>query len=234
MSGIPQRSELPQEDKWDLSSLYVEEKQWDRDLELLEGKVETIESFKGKLGESAEELAQILEYMNEVGILEERLGYFAMLKKSEDASDSENQARFDRFMRVATRVDAAASYQRPEIQAIPDEKMEEFLAHPRLEQFKIFLSKLRRFRPHILSQEEEKLLSMQQEANQTAQRTFQSLVDVDLEFGTVKTSEGEEKPLTQSTFITFLQDPDRGVREEAHKKFYRRFEEHKHTLASLY
>ncbi|MFP4535497.1 MAG: oligoendopeptidase F [Spirochaetaceae bacterium] len=234
MSGIPQRSELPQEDKWDLSSLYTEEKQWDRDLELLEGKVETIESFKGRLGESAEELAQTLEYMNEVGILEERLGYFAMLRKSEDASDSENQARFDRFMRVATRVDAAASYQRPEIQAIPDEKMEEFLAHPRLEQFKIFLSKLRRFRPHILSQEEEKLLSMQQEANQTAQRTFQSLVDVDLEFGTVKTSEGEEKPLTQSTFITFLQDPDRGVREEAHKKFYRRFEEHKHTLASLY
>ncbi len=233
MSGIPERSAVPSEHTWDLSSLYTREEQWEADLKELESKVDRVRSFKGTLGESAERLAEILEEMNEIGKMEERLGYFSMLKKSEDASDSANQARFDRFMRVATMVDAAASYQKPEIQGIPDERMAAFLQHERLKPFTIFLNKLRRYRPHILSPEQEELLSMQQEANQTASRTFQSLVDVDFDFGTIETEEGE-KPLTQSTFISFLQDPDREIRRKAHQQFYAEFEGHKHTLASLY
>ena len=233
MSGIPERNELAEKDRWDLSSLYEQETEWEEDLKELESRIETIKSFRGTLSESAQRLAEVLAYMNEVGMLEERLGYFAMLKRSEDIGDSTNQGRFDRFMRVATMVDSAQSYLRPEIQAIPDERMEEFLSDERLAPFSIFLNKLRRYRPHILSEKEENLLSMQQEANQTASQTFQSLVDVDLDFGTVQTPEGE-KPLTQSTFITFLQSPHREVREEAHRKFYSRFENHKQTLSSLY
>ena len=52
-------------------------------------------------------------------------------------------------------------------------------------------------------------------------------------FGTV-TVDGEEKPLTETTWSVFLHSQNRKVREEAYKKFYKKYEEHQHTIASLY
>ena len=52
-------------------------------------------------------------------------------------------------------------------------------------------------------------------------------------FGAIRTEKGE-LPLTQSSFVSFLLNPDRGIRETAYNQFYRGFESHKNSLASLY
>jgi oligoendopeptidase F len=95
------------------------------------------------------------------------------------------------------------------------------------------LTKLLRFKPHVLSGKEEKLLAMQMESRQTPGKVFTALTDVDMEFGTVKTKDGDI-PLSQSTFGMLLINNDRSVRETAYKQFYSKFSEHKNTLASLY
>ncbi|HAH61935.1 MAG TPA: oligoendopeptidase F, partial [Treponema sp.] len=59
------------------------------------------------------------------------------------------------------------------------------------------------------------------------------LTDADMTFGTVELN-GEQKPLTQSTWSVFMDNPDRNVREQAYKKFYSAFESHENTLAALY
>ena len=95
------------------------------------------------------------------------------------------------------------------------------------------LKKLLRFKPHVLSGKEEKLLAMQMEARQTPGKVFTALTDVDMEFGSVETQEGNI-PLSQSTFGMLLINNDRNVREKAYKQFYAKYSEHKNTLASLY
>ena len=166
-------------------------------------------------------------------MLDERVGYYAQLRTSEDAGNSDHQGRFARYLNIASRAEAEKSYLTPEIQAIPDSTMEQFLADDSLAEFAIALRKLLRFKPHILPEEQERLLAMQLEANQTARKTFAALTDVDLDFGTIDTPEGPQ-PLSQSSWSQFMIHPDRELRQRAYHQFYGHFEQHKNTLASLY
>jgi oligoendopeptidase F len=56
---------------------------------------------------------------------------------------------------------------------------------------------------------------------------------VDIDFGVIDTPEGK-RPLSQSSFQVFMENPDRELRRGAYKAFYRAFDSHKTTLASLY
>jgi oligoendopeptidase F len=230
---IPLRSEIAETDKWDLSALYPNEASWEEDLKAFQEMIPVIDTFKGTLADSPEKLKLCLDFMVELEMKGERLAYYAHLRVSEDEGSSDAQGRFSRYMGAASRANAAASYQTPEIQAIPEETLKEFIASPILAEHRISLEKLRRFKPHVLSEAEEKLLALQAEANQTADKAFSALTNVDMEFGTIETSEGEI-PLTQSTFSLLMIDPDRVVREKAYRQFYQGFEQHKNTLASLY
>jgi oligoendopeptidase F len=51
-------------------------------------------------------------------------------------------------------------------------------------------------------------------------------------FGKVTDDRGQEVELTQSSFSSLLQRPDRGVRKDAFDKFYAEFDAHKFSLAS--
>jgi oligoendopeptidase F len=221
------------EDTWDLSSLYASADDWEGDLTRLSGYLTPLEEYPGTLGDSPERLRSYLDLSVEIGILEERLGYYAMLRQSEDAGDSANQERFSRYMQIASKISAAMSFFAPELQQIPEERIEGFLTEPLLAEFVTSLTRVLRYRPYTLSPGEEKLLAMQQEANQTATRSFGALVDVDFDFGDVDTPEGP-RPLSQSSFNSLLEHQDRDVRRRAFEQFYRQYDTHKNTLATLY
>ena len=233
MNKIPERKDVKTEDKWDLSKLYESGEAWESGLKLLESKIEGIAGFKGKLAESAASLKSCLDYMSDIELLDERLGYYAHLRLNEDEGNGTSQERFARYMTAATRVAAESSWQTPEIQAIDSDVMNGFLSDKSLSDYRIMLNKILRFKPHVLSETEERLLAMQAEANQTASKTFSALTNVDLNFGNIETPDGEI-PLTQSTFSAFLINSNREIREKAYFQFYSGFESHKNTLASLY
>ena len=232
-TAIPERSLIPAADRWDLGKLFPAEDAWDQGLKEYQEMVPRIAAFKGTLAESAANLRACLEFLNELEMLDERVGYYAMLRTSEDAGDSDNQGRFARYLNVASRAEAEKSYITPEIQAIPDTVMEQFLADESLAEFAISLRKLLRFKPHVLPEEQERLLALQIEANQTARKAFAALTDVDLDFGSVDTPDGPV-PLSQSSWSQLMINPDRDVRRRAYLQFYGHFDQHRNTLAALY
>lgn len=232
--NIPERQDIAAEDTWNLSALFTGDAAWEKALAKLESGIPKVSEFKGRLGESAEVLAEALDYsIMELGLLEERLGYYVMLRQSENVGDSTVQALYGRYMNIATKLAAAGSWMDPEIQSIDDGVMEDFLKNDLLSPYRIYLSKLLRFKPHILSEKEESLLAKQMESTQVPSKTFSALTNVDMDFGKVKTAEGE-LTLTQSSYASLLLNKDRSIREEAYKKFYAGFESHKNTLAELY
>lgn len=232
-TAIPQRSQIAGADQWDLAKLFPDEDAWERGLEQYQELVPRIAAFKGTLGQSPAALRACLEFLNELELLDERVGYYAHLRTSEDAGDSEHQGRFARYLNAASRAEAEKSYVTPEIQAIPDAVMERMLADESLAEFAIALRKLLRFKPHVLPAAQERLLALQLEANQTARKTFAALTDVDLDFGAVDTPEGAQ-PLSQASWSQFMIHPERDVRRRAYHQFYGHFEQHKNTLAALY
>ena len=233
-AAIPKREDIPKEHKWNLSALYETPEHWEEDLKKLEGYIPEINRFKGTLSESAGQLKSCLDLIIQtVDLLDERLGYYAMLRREENVGDSESQGRFSRYVSAATKLAASASWVSPEIQSIEDETMGSFLSDPLLKEYGIYLNKLLRFKDHTLSEKEEALLAQQAEFTQTAQKAFSALTNVDMKFGEVETSSGTV-PLTNTTYGMVMTDQDRKVREKAYKQFYAVFEGHAHTLSELY
>ncbi|NQT58315.1 MAG: oligoendopeptidase F [Bacteroidetes bacterium] len=230
---IPVRSEVSTADCWDLSKLYPTHEEWEKDLEIFKSAIPKADAYKGKLAESADIFLSCLDFLSTTGLLGERIGHYAFLRYAEDAGDSSNQSRYGLVMQAETEFSAAISYIDPEIQAIPEDVITSYLLDSRIGEYSIMLKKILRFKPHVLSASEERLLALQAEAASAPQKAFEALTDVDLTFGTIETPEGE-KPLSQGSISSFLINPDRAIREKAYNQFYSRFNEHQNTIAALY
>ncbi len=230
---IPQRSDVTPDNAWDLSALYDGDGAWNGDLDRLKTLEPRIAAFSGRLGEGIATIREFIELWIETGLLQERLGYYAMLRQSEDAGDSDNQARFARFMQVSSKIDTAESFFAPELQQLDETLRAQIVKDKSLAEYRIALEKILRFKEHVLSPREERLLAMQSEANQTASKTFGALVDVDIDFGEVETPEGV-RPLSQSSYGSLMEHRDRSVRQTAFDRFFAQFDQHKNTLAGLY
>ena len=62
--------------------------------------------------------------------------------------------------------------------------------------------------------------------------TFSQLTDVDMKFGVLIDETGRERPLTQSSFSSFLVKRDPELRKRAFHQFYAEFRDHQFTLAA--
>ncbi|MDR1126840.1 MAG: oligoendopeptidase F, partial [Treponema sp.] len=230
---IPERGEIAQKDLWDLSKLFQDDEAWYKGLTEYAEKATKIPDFHGTLGQGAEKLADWLDFSKELGVLEERLAYYSELRQTEDEGGAAARAMGGRFLIEAAKAQALGAWSVPEIQAIPDEAIARFMEHPRLGEYVVFLRKLLRYKPYILSEKEERLLAMKSEGETVSRAAFSVLTNVDIDFGFVDTPEGA-MPLSQSTFSVLMENKDRDVRRRAYAAFYRQFDGHKNTLAALY
>jgi oligoendopeptidase F len=229
---LPSRTEVPAADTWDLSSLFTSDADWEKAFTQWEAKIEGYARFRGRLAESAEVLAACLNFDIDFERFGDRVQTYAFLKESEDTANSTYQGMKARALSAASRAAQAASYIRPEILAIPDAKMAAFLKSPALTEHRLTLERLLRYKPHTLSENEERLLAMQLEMAQAAQQAFHQLTNADMKFGEIELEPGRTIPLSHGSFITCLERPNRNVRRQAFHQFYAEFADHANTLAA--
>ena len=200
---IPLRREADPADCWDLSKLYKSFGEWNTAFEAWKTRLPALTAFEGRLGESAEVLADFLEAETAWSMEEERLASYCMLRISEDLENSEAQECRFRLAAFAAEAGARLSFVRDEILAVPETQWPQRLAEERLKPFAIALNRILRTRPHAPTKAEERILSLASQANQTAHEAFEALTDGDFSFGTLPL-EGRETELSQSTFSLFL------------------------------
>jgi oligoendopeptidase F len=226
------RADLPDSDKWDLTHLFDDVIKWNEHFLWLQQTYPKLTEWNGRLGESADALAACLEFEKSLDLKIERVYHYASLQLAEDSANPEYLARMGQLQNLLTKISETASFLGPEIQAIPDEKFAQFLEDPALASWKTALKKIRRMKPHVLSEREERLLALGSAALNGYDDTFSQLTDVDMKFGVLTDDKGEEKPLTQSSYSSFLVKRDHGLRKRAFHQFYEEFQDHQFTLAS--
>jgi oligoendopeptidase F len=226
------RADVPDSDKWDLAHLFNDVSKWAEDLAWLQQTYPRITDWKSRLGDSAASLASCLEFEKSIDLKIERLYHYASLQLSEDSANPDYLARMGQMQNLLTKISEAGSFLAPEIQAIPDDEFAQFLEDPALAEWKIALRKIRRMKPYVLSEREERLMALGSAALDGYDETFSQLTDVDMKFGVLVDDKGEEKPLTQSSYGSFLVKRDHALRKSAFHQFYEEFQDHQFTLAS--
>jgi oligoendopeptidase F len=226
------RADVPDSDKWDLVHLFNDVSKWAEDFASLQQTYSKISDWKGCLGKSASTMASCLEFEKSLDLKIERLYHYASLQLSEDSANPDYLARMGQMQNLLTKISEAGSFLAPEIQSIPDHKFAQFLEDPALAGWKIALRKIRRMKPYVLSEREERLMALGSAALDGYDETFSQLTDVDMKFGLLVDDKGEEKPLTQSSYGSFLVKRDHALRRRAFHQFYEEFQDHQFTLAS--
>lgn len=230
---LVQRPEVAEGFKWKTEDIYPTVEAWEADFAKAKEAIQGIEEYKGRLGESADTLLACLEASDKVGEVFERLYSFANRKKDEDTRIAANQGLYNRILGLATEFQSATSYLSPEILAIPEEKLAEFMQNnSELALYAHFLDDITRVREHVLSPELEKVVAMASEMGRTPGQIHSMLDNADITYPTVEDEEGNEVQITKGRYLKFLQSKDRGLRKRTFEKFYSSYENLKNTFAT--
>ena len=224
---IPLRSQVAENDKWDLSSLYPCDEAWETDLGRLKKKIDEASKFKGTLSKSPVALLSAMKWLSDTMMLAEQVYVYASLKYSAQSDDPENQRMIGTISQVYTDLVAAVSYMDPEILEIKN--LEKIIEDKDFDDCRVYLRKILRQKSHTLSPAEEEILAKQSELQSTPNKAFEMLTNVDMNFGNI-----DGMPLSQSTWASFMLSPDRDLRRRAYEQFYETYRSHEQTIATLY
>jgi oligoendopeptidase F len=200
---------------WDLEPL-VGGRGADGVVEMLTEARDRAEAFaqrhRGSVGElGADGLADAMHELAAIHDLAGRAGSYAALSFSLDTTDPERGALMQRARELSAAIETALVFFELEWNQISDERSDELLAAPELDFCRHHLRTLRRYRPHQLSEPEERILT---ETNVTGASAFQRLFTEQTSVIEISVPDSDE-PVPLEEALSRLQDPDRGRRAEA-------------------
>ena len=229
---IAERKDVPDEHKWVLTPLFETDEAWEQLFSEVDRALDRYGDYRGRLKESARFFKEAIEFHLGLTRRIERLYTYAHLKSDEDKSDQFYLGLHQRALNVHTRASEMASFMTPEIQSLPDEVVNRYLADESLGEYKFYLEKILRYKPHTRSEPEEQILAMSRELAGAPSQVFGQLDNVDLKFGTVTDESGNEIELSHGNFTTFLINPRPDLRRKVFFQYYRVYQDHKQTLAT--
>lgn len=230
---LKKRSDVPVERTWRLEDIFATDEVWKKEFGELEEDLPQIEAFKGKLASSADTLYELLQLQDKLSNRLGKLYTYAHMRYDQDTTNSFYQDLNAQAESLLTKASSAMSYIVPEILAMEEGKLDEFLNEK--EELKLYekvLHDIAKRRPHVLSEREEALLAEASEPLSTGAQTFSMLNNADLTFPPIKNEDGEEVDLTHGRYSTFLESKDRRVREDAFKAMYDTYGKFKNTFAA--
>lgn len=231
---IPVRSEADPKYTWALEDVYANNDVWKADLEKARALPAQLAAYKGHLGDSAQKLLEFLQLGDGISVLFDSLYGYAQRRSDEDTANSLYQGMTSQAMSAMVAVDAASSFETPELLSIPDDKLEQFYKdEPALETYRLALTRIRSKRAHILSDAEEKLLAAAGEMSQAPDSVYSVFADADLKFPSATDKDGNSHPVTHGTYIPLMHSADRVLRKSAFESLYSVYGQFRNTAAAL-
>lgn len=232
---LKKRCEIEAEYKWRIEDLFENDEKWQEEVEEIGKLTETLKTFQGKLGSSAETLFSFLSLSDKADYLMERVYVYANQKSHEDTANAVYQDLTDRATNVMIDLNSATSFATPEILTIPEETIKAFYKEKmELLQYQRMLEEILKDKPHTLSAEMEALLAKTAELADGPDNTFSMFNNADIKFPSILGEDGEEIEITHGRYSKLMESTDRRVRRETFEGMYSSYRSFKNTLASLY
>ncbi|OHQ37668.1 oligoendopeptidase F [Staphylococcus sp. HMSC069D04] len=220
-------------DTWDLTTIFKNDEAFEEALKEVEGYLGKEEQFKGHLADSADTLCDALALEDEIGTKLEKVYVYAHLKQDQDTSNDKYTGFESRAHQLIIKISSAWSFLVPEILQIDEDKLQSFIeTNDNLKRYEFDLKLINEKRPHILDAEQERLLTEAQDALSTPSNVYGMFSNADLEFEDAVDKDGEKHPLTQGTFIKYLESDDRELRQSAYNNLYKAYGAYNNTLGS--
>lgn len=232
MSVYTSRNDVPVNEKWSLEDIYSDLTKWENDLQLVEKMAEKLKQFDGII-QDGKSLYQYLKQREELSYTFNHVYAYAMLRVDEDTRDSGSQSLLDRAKGLSVKVSSSTSFFMPYLLGLDKETLSSYIAEEEgLKYFEEDLYESFRYKTHVLSKDQEEVLSQLGEALSAPSTTFGMINNADIKFGDVTNNNGEKVQLTRGMYSKLIEDEDRERRREAYKSYYKPYVELKNSIAS--
>ncbi|RFU68004.1 oligoendopeptidase F [Peribacillus saganii] len=226
------RDDVQASEKWNLSDIYSDLEAWEKDYEEVSRQVDKIRQFEGNI-KDAHSLLNYLTLTEKVSQTFSHLQIYTMLLNDEDTRVSSSQALLQRSQQLGTKLSTAMSFFMPFLLEMDEDKLKGYIAaEDGLKYFEEDLLDSFRYKKHVLSKEQEEILSHLGEALSAPRNTFGMINNADIEFGEVTDDDGRKVQLTRGMYSKLIEDEDREKRKEAYKAYYKPYLQLKNTIAS--
>jgi oligoendopeptidase F len=232
MTTYKSRNEVPVNERWNLEDIYSDMAKWENDLQIVEKMAERLKEFDGAI-QDGKSLYQYLKQREELSYTFNHVYAYAMLNVDEDTRDASSQSLLDRAKGLSVKVSSSTSFFMPFLLGLDKNTLSSYIAEEEgLTYFEEDLYESFRYKSHVLTKDQEEVISQLGEALSAPSTTFGMINNADIKFGDVTNGNGEKVQLTRGMYSKLIEDEDRDKRREAYKAYYKPYVELKNSIAS--
>lgn len=229
------RSEIKDEYKWDLTKIYKDEKEWQKDFDDVKEKILKVLEYKDSFLSNGKKLYEYLKYDEEVSRKLEKIYYYAHLNYDADTLDEKYKVMTNKVSDLFTKYNELSSFVVPEILKLDEEKLNTFYKdEERLEDYRFSIENIYRFKNHTLDEEKEKMLSNLSKCLSNPEETYEALTDSDFEYDYITDEKGNKVKFNESNYSLFIKSKDRSVRKKAFEMLHNKYKKYIRTITSTY
>ncbi len=229
-----ERQDVAQNLKWKTEDVFPSFEAWEEAYKAFEEEYTDydFEQYKGKLG-GKEALLACFAMSDTMSRKIEKLYLYAHLRHDEDVRVSKYTSANARVSGLISKIFARLAYIEPELTTLPDETLNAFIADPDFAAYEYRLRKIAASKAHVLSEAEEKLLTLGSDVMRDFQSVFMMLDNANLNLPKA-TLHGEEVQMSHGLYGVALHTAPAAERKEWFEKYYEAYIKLIDTIAQTY
>lgn len=232
---VKDRKDIDVKDTWNLESIYANNELWEEDYAALEKDAAEFAKLKGAIEADVSKIPAVLDAYYGLHRRLSKLSVYARMRFDQDTTDSTYQTMSAKIGSLGVKIGAASAFVEPEILSYSKEQLE--AAEKENERTAYYGRKIEEMlcgQEHTLDAEKEELLAAAGDMAEAPDDIFSVLMNADMKYPDIVLEDGTHLPLTNSTYISYMESPDRAVREGAFKTLYGQIASLKNTFAAIY
>lgn len=227
------RENIESKYKWDLTPIFSSEDDFNNLYKDVESKIEKFKSHEKIMGNNAESFYNAINDYYKISRDLDKLQVYTDLLSDIDTSNNNNQALKLKVINLLDKWNKATFFITPTILKKDYKEIENFYEEkPKLKEYETIIKREFRYKEHILSDIEEKLLSSMTKMFNKNYETYELLKDSDITFGNITDENNKEVELTCSNYSIYIESSNRRVRKEAFATLYSTYKQFINTFAS--
>lgn len=232
---VKDRKDIDVKDTWNLESIYANNELWEEDYAALEKDAAEFAKLKGAIEADVSKIPAVLDAYYGLHRLLSKLSVYARMRFDQDTTDSTYQTMSAKIGSLGVKIGAASAFVEPEILSYSKEQLEAAeKENERTAYYGRKIEEMLRGQEHTLDAEKEELLAAAGDMAEAPDDIFSVLMNADMKYPDIVLEDGTHLPLTNSTYISYMESPDRAVREGAFKTLYGQIASLKNTFAAIY
>lgn len=232
---VKDRKDIDVKDTWNLESIYANNELWEEDYAALEKDAAEFAKLKGAIEADVSKIPAVLDAYYGLHRRLSKLSVYARMRFDQDTTDSTYQTMSAKIGSLGVKIGAASAFVEPEILSYSKEQLEAAeKENERTAYYGRKIEEMLRGQEHTLDAEKEELLAAAGDMAEAPDDIFSVLMNADMKYPNIVLEDGTHLPLTNSTYISYMESPDRAVREGAFKTLYGQIASLKNTFAAIY